>query len=328
VNTASILALVAVAMLRLGGPTLAANAPVAAPPEKAAEDESRVSHTTNGEVRITLDAETRGRVELRLAPVVATNLPPEVKGYARVLDPAPLLALWAELEPARVAADASRKEFERLRNLRAQDNASDRALQAAEAIAVRDRLAVESLRARLVLGWGRPIAESAALPAEAASLAELRSALVRIDLPAGEMLPGQPKTARLLPLAAGATPIAAEFVGTATTTDPQFQGRGLLYLVRGSGLTVGAALTGFVLTDGAALSGWLVPAEALIRHAGRNWVWVQTSADTFVRREAVIDRTCGGAYFVTKGFTAGEQVVTVGAQQLLSEELKGQGGEE
>jgi hypothetical protein len=277
---------------------------------------------------VTLDAETRTRVGLELAPLVTTNLPPEVKGYGRVLDPAPLLGLVAELESARATAEASRKEFERLRTLRGQDNASDRVFEAAEAAAARDRLAVDAVRARLVLAWGPVIAGADDLPAQTRSLAELRSALVRLDLPAGEPLPGQPKNARLQSLAAGAKPIPAAFVGAATSTDPQTQGRGLLFLVREPGLIPGAAVAGSIQTDGPPVSGLLLPADAVLRHAGRNWVWVQTTEDSFARREVTLARSVGEAYFVTQGFSPEDKVVTTGAQQLLSEELKGQGGEE
>jgi hypothetical protein len=328
VKTAGILILAALAALPISQAARAAGPPGAAPADKPAAGEPRVSHRTNGEVSITLDAETRSRVGLQLAALAATNLPPEVKGYGRVLDPAPLLALLAELEPAKVAAEASRKELDRLQTLRAQDNASDRALQAAEAVAVRDRLLVESLRARLVLGWGRAIADSDRLGDQVKSLAALQGALVRIDLPAGEMLPGKPTNAWLVPLATGAKPVRAEFVGPATSTDLQFQGQGFLFLARDGAPTPGAALTGFIQTDGAPLRGLLIPADAVARHAGKSWVWVQTAADTFARREVAPGRARGEAYFVSGGFSVGEKVVTTGAQQLLSEELKGQGGEE
>jgi hypothetical protein len=41
-----------------------------------------------------------------------------------------------------------------------------------------------------------------------------------------------------------------------------------------------------------------------------------------------LDSPLPNGWFVTKGLKAQDKVVTVGGQELLSEELKGQGGEE
>ena len=49
-----------------------------------------------------------------MALLTATNLSLEFKSYGRVLDPAPLVALTAELTSAQFAAIASVQEFERL----------------------------------------------------------------------------------------------------------------------------------------------------------------------------------------------------------------------
>ena len=299
----------------------------AKPAPDGAQEKSRVSHGTNGEVILTLDAATQQRIGLKVATLAATKLPPVVRGFGRALDPLPLIQLAADLAPAEVSAEASRKEFERLKTLRAQDNASERALQAAEAQARRDRLLAESLRAKLLFAWGRSIAEPDRLPALARALAAMQTALVRVDVPAGERLPGQPTGAQLLPLTADAPPIAAEFVGAATSTDPQLQGQGFLFLVRSNAPAAGAALTGWIQTDGPPANGVLVPADAIVRHENKGWAYVQTGEDKFTRREAGLGRAHGAGYFVTSGFAAGEKVVTTGAQILLSEELKGQSEE-
>jgi len=305
-----------------------ASADKAKPAAEEAKEKPRVSHGPNGEVIVRLDAETQKRIGLKVTALTATNPPPVVKGYARVLDPAPLVQLVGDLAPAQVSAEASRKEFERLKTLRAQDNASDRALQAAEAQALRDKLAAEALRAKLWLGWGKTIGESDKLVELAKALAAMQAALVRVDVPAGEALPGKPTAAQLLSLAPDAKPITGEFLGPATSTDPQFQGQGFLFLVRSNAPTAGAALTAQVQTDGTPVRSILIPAIAIVRHENRGWVYIQTGDDKFTRREAKLERASDGGYFVASGFTAGDKLVTTGAQLLLSEELRGQGGED
>src|SRR5438876_8185 len=90
----------------------------------------------------------------------------------------------AELVPAHVAAETSQREFERLKTLAEQNNASVRALQAAEAAAKRDQLLVESLRTKLILGWGKAVLERDDPPAFVKSLASREKALVRGDMQA------------------------------------------------------------------------------------------------------------------------------------------------
>lgn len=326
-NVKTSLILAAMALVAFSDPgTLSAAPPEPAePPESVA---SRVTHGTNGETVVTLDAATRERMGLTLQALTATRLAPEVKGYGRVIDPAPLVLSLTEAAAAEATGEVSRKEAERLRGLRALENASDRAVEAAEAAAKKDQLAAHAVRARLLLAYGRSLVGSKELSDIAPGLIEGRLALVRVDIPAGERLPGKPKTARFVPLTPGAEVASDDYLGPATSVDPQFQGQGFMFLVKDPAPAPGTALVGFILTDGAPVAGLLVPADAVVRHLGRNWVWAQSGESAFVRKPVVLGRKTGDAYFVSEGFAAGEKVVVVGAQQLLSEELKGLAAEE
>ena len=140
--------------------------------EAKEEKKSRVKHDANGEAVITLDEATRKRIGLKVEAIVAATLSPEVKGYGRVLDPAPLTAAVTDLTSAQVTLDADAKEMEqvqrlheseiaaaesaakssgeelaRVQTLFKQNNASARALQAAEAAARKDQLQVQSQQA-------------------------------------------------------------------------------------------------------------------------------------------------------------------------------------
>ncbi len=203
----------------------------AAPTENKAEPESRVKHGTNGDVVITLDAATQKIMGLQTAPLAPAQLSPQVKGYGRVLDVSPLASMVAELATAQAASAASQAELQRLKILAAQNNASERALQAARAAAVRDQAQAESARLKLLANWGSAIAAQQDLPAFVQSLGSLASALVEIDLPAGESLKGPPTGARLILLAAESKPVEAQLLGPAPAVDPQLQGRGFLFLV-------------------------------------------------------------------------------------------------
>src|SRR5258708_3825585 len=132
-------ALIAVAVLLAGCSQQAKDPPATAAPEKSAEPESRVKHGKNGETIVTLDEATQKAMNLQVAPLAAAQVSPEAKGYGRVLDATPLAALVADLAAARAASEASDADFKRLKTLATQTNASERALQAADAAATRDR---------------------------------------------------------------------------------------------------------------------------------------------------------------------------------------------
>jgi hypothetical protein len=105
------------------------------------------------------------------------------------------------------------------------------------------------------------------------------------------------------------------------------QGQGFLFLLKPNSLPAGAAVMGWLKMPGAAKSGVVVPRPALIRHEGEVFVYLQTGNDTFQRTQIELDRPVERGWFVEEGLKPDDKVVIVGAQQLLSEELKGAGEE-
>jgi len=254
---------------------------------------------------------------------VAAQLAPEVKGYGRVLDPAPLAALMTELASAGAAFTASSNELARLKTLEGQGNASARALQSAEAAAQHDQLAVQSVKERLVLSWGQTLANKSDLPAFIQSLAALETVLVRIDLPASEVLELRPTGSRIVTLSGNSA--EAEFLGAASGVDPQIQGRGFIFLIKSDALHLlsGEAVTGHLKIPGEPLAGAIIPRDAVVRTGGKGWVYVlNENGESFTRKEIALDHPTETGWFVTNSVTAGNHVVVTGAQTLLSEELK------
>src|SRR5580704_9829842 len=104
--------------------------------EKTDEEDSggvKISRDDRGNTVITMDDDTQGENGINVARVEALELKREVKGYGRVLDPAPLETLLNELASAEAAYAVSSNELARLKTLSAQGNASSRALQTGEA---------------------------------------------------------------------------------------------------------------------------------------------------------------------------------------------------
>jgi hypothetical protein len=290
-----------------------------------AESPSRVSQGKNGETLIALDEAAQKEIGLKVEPVAPLQLSPELKGYGQIVDPAALASAVGDFVTARAANETSQAELKRLKTLTAQNNASERALQAAEAAAARDGAQFESARSKLLANWGTAVVEHTNLPAFIQSLALLESALVRIDLPAGEAPRSPPQSARLMALSG--EQVVAGFVGMAPAVDPRTQSQGFLFLVQTnvSAFAPGAAVTGYLQISGEPRNGFMIPRSSIIRHAGATWVYLQTNGTNFVRHGIELDRPLEQGWFITNGVNPGDQVVVTGAQTVFSEELKASG---
>jgi hypothetical protein len=297
--------------------------------EKPVGDEGEkpaVSRDENGNVVITISDETQGDMGILVTNPVAAQFAPELKGHGQILDPAPLAGMMNDLASTRAASTASSNELARLKTLSDQGNASPRALQTAEAAALRDQLAVQAARDRFILTYGKALAERDDLPALVQSLTSQAVLLARIDLPAGENLEAFPTGARLAALSGSS--VEAEFLGAAAGVDPQLQGRGFFFLVRNNAahLLPGEGVAGYLKLPGEPLAGVLIPREAVIRTEGKGWVYVlNKNGESFTRKEIFLDRPTENGWFNHGGVTAGDFVVVTGAQALLSVELSGAG---
>ena len=293
-------------------------------PQKPKEEESRIRQGTNNETIIKLDADTQKLMGLQTAALEPAEINKEIKAFGRVLDPSPLASLTAELATARTASAASQAELQRLKTLAAQTNASARALEAAQAAAARDSAQVESARLRLLAGWGTAIAERQDLPSLVQSLGKLDAVLIQLNLHPDQTLKDLPSTARVFTGTTESDPVEAKFLSLAPAVDPQLQGQALLFLVspNPSRLAPGASVTGLIALPGEKQAGAALPRDAIVRHNGAAWVYVQAAADEFHRTEVHLDTPLANGWFIQAELKPGDKVATAGAQQLLSEEAK------
>ncbi len=296
--------------------------------EEKVQSKSHVQHGTNGETFLKLDKETQEHAGLKTAVLEAAELKPELKAFGRVVDPSSLATSLTEIAGTRAQFEASAKEAERIKTLFGQNqNVSARALETAEAAVKRDHLAVEAAQLRLVTGWGKSIADRPDLDVFIHSLVTQEAALVRIDVPASEKLESAPIGARLALLSESDTPINAEFLGAAVSAAPQTLGRGFLFLIKGKPIPVNAAVIAYLSLPGETQKGVIVPRDAIVRHHGEAFVYVQSGDEQFERKELELAHPLAKGWF-TEAFKPGVKVIVTGAQQLLSEELKGAGGGE
>jgi len=289
-----------------------AEAPVIAP--------SRVTVTPAG-ATVRLDLETQRRLGVQIAVLNRTIAPDEVTAGVRVLDGANLSELLAEVRAAEAAFEATRSDHERKRKLaESGQNTSASAVETAMAAMKKEEINLGTARAKVVAAWGPALAARRDLAALAESLLRREQAIVRIELLVTDRLDTPPKHAALERLDGFGA--AAEFLGPAPSSENPLSGRSLLYLVptQAEALVPGTILTARLARAGNESAVWLVPRGAVLRYAGLGWIYVQRSEEMFVRHEIALDRAHANGWVIAED--PGVPVVVVGAQSLLSEELK------
>ena len=270
---------------------------------------------------VTLDAATQTRIGLEIATPAATQWQPESKAYGTVLDPSALASAVADLESARVAAAASAKEYDRQKTLAAQNNASARSLETAQAATLQDNMALTSKLAKFKADWGSALMTNGNEILE--QIAGNQTALVRLDLPAGENLASPPVSARLVLSTVETNPVAADYFDAVAGVDPQTQGQSFLFLVKGQTLPPAAAVTGYLKTTGETVNGVVIPAAAVLRYEGKGWIYVQTGTNQFSREAISLDCPVAGGWFVPQNAPMTNGIVVTGAQSVLTDELSG-----
>lgn len=278
-----------------------------------------------------------GQVRLSAAEITAENITttkmrpqpfaPTRRAFARVLSITPLIALRERL--AKAQADAAAAEahsaaltshYDRdLKLFNAHQAISAQTLQdgmaasaAADAVVASTTARIEMINAALLQQYGPQLA--AANPIIKA-LQNGGERLVSVILPA-DFSGAPPASINLAAPDGGAA--TAHLVGPASTIDPAVSGRPFFYVTQALlpvGLATSARLP--LASPGPAL---LIPSRAVLWYAGARWAYVELKAGLFQRRQIAAGVT-GGQYPAGADFGAGDNLVTSGAQLLLSQEL-------
>lgn len=302
--------------------------PIAAP--------RRVS-TVNGEPVVTLDAAAQGASGIETAELRTVRHQEQVRAYGTVLDLQQLtdlgnsyIAALSARQTARAKLTASKPAFERAQALYNDRAASAAQVQAAEATFHIDEAGVAAAESQLRTlattaqqAWGPTLAQALVERTPMfVGLIERRDVLLQVTLPPGVLVARWPASA-FVELADGSR-AALQLVSPATKTDPRIQGVSFFYTAAAeTGLLPGMSVLVFVPSD-AGIDGVLVPSSSIVWWQGRAWAYVRTGADRFARREVATDQPVAEGGYVVRQLAAGGEVVTRGAQMLLSEELRDQ----
>jgi hypothetical protein len=294
--------------------------------------------TVNGETVVVVSPEAQRASHIEVAPLAVVASQSDISADATVIDLQPLFDLHNRLASARADVDtftaqaaSSRAQYERSRALFADDrNISQRTLQDAQSAMQGDEAKRQSAQATLRgldgamrQQFGEALATAATAPASKLlqRLQSGQSVVVRITLPSSF---GVAAPVRIAVDTPDGRAVPAQRLSASPLADPAVQGTPWLY-VADTALPANLRASARVPTSSEAISGLLIPARAVVWYGGQTWAYVRTAPERFTRRYVPAANEGDDGFMVTSGFHAGDQVVTQGAQLLLSEELKPQG---
>lgn len=242
------------------------------------------------------------------------------------------LAAEAEANLASASLFNTTREYERLKTLNEDDkNISDRAVTLAEAAwrADQARLSAAESSARALKdnmrqAWGSTLAEwfTAQASKEAQGLLQHTQVLLRVTYPF-DVSPAIGERIRIRPIGANAGYQLATLVSPAPQADNLAQGKTYYYQAPANEMRAGMRLN--VITDGTEskkATGVIIPADAVIWYGGKAWVYKKTEGDKFTRQPISTAQPVEGGWFNQASLLAEDEIVTSGAQLLLSEEFK------
>ena len=290
----------------------------------------------DGRPAVVLEPE-QAALAITTAPLRRIPYRPEVLTDARVVDIRPLLEArrsYDELRNrARIRKVAARDVASRLALL---DSMSDEAgLVSTREISVlkaehhkleAERLAFEaqqrSLREQVLNDWGASLVEEAFSSDSGLIYALIgrQAALIEVLIPPA--FDEVPETVTVSRSADRGRPWSGELVTLAVRRGLGIRGQSAWYLVQGHGFIGTVRLYAWLAASGAAELAPVVPAQSLVWHAGRSWVYRREDDGAYVRVPVEVGASTANGQFITGAVKEGDAIVTHGAQVLLSEEFR------
>jgi hypothetical protein len=292
----------------------------------------------DGQTVIALDPLTERAGEIQTVQLRRSANPVNTVAYGSVIDLQALLAdasafdsTQAQLDAAEAKFRESEQSLHRARTLHEDDqNVSRAQLQSSESAFEVDQSNLRAARmqfklahARLLQAWGSVLSQSIRQhDVRFNRLTEVQDVLLLVTLPVGAQW-AMP-VAGAVALAEHGRTVPLTFISLALRSDPKIQGIGYFFtapadagLLPGMTITVSAASADATQT-------MVIPSSAVVWAQGRPWAYERLGANRF-RRRAIdpVAQTSSGDYLVREQ-SGHDEVVSRGAQTLLSEEFRAQ----
>lgn len=309
--------------------------------EEEIETPSRVVNE-DGITIINISAATQKQSEITTSQLKSSKHQSSVNSYGSVISIDSLidlrsryLAAKADIEVLRTALSYNKSEFSRLQTLNQDDkNISDKVVATARSNIKADeaKIAAAESSAKNIADsmrqtWGDTLTQHATNPEKTELLQNLISnqeVLVQITLPFDATEPAQKSSIMIAPTAVPNQLIRAQYISRAPASNATIQGKTYFYHAKTKELRAGMQVNAVSATSNKVSDGVIVPNAAIIWYAGKSWVYKKTADEKFSRIPVNTDIEVENGWFYQGNLKPGDQVVTSGAQLLLSEEFKSQ----
>jgi len=287
---------------------------------------------------ITLDQNAQIMAGIQTQKLASAYQQPEFIAYGTILSLEPLLKLRQQYLAAKsqqTSAQAkyteTRLNLSRTENLHHQDIVSTRRLQEQQALWQSDKANLEvsshqqkSVLASSRLEWGEILTELFVLAPNKLTeqFFNQKSQLLQITLPADRRLLPDSHIIYIDEHGQRDTAIKAELISASPGIDPTSQGERYFFKTEGRIIAFGTHITAWIANDGQQMAGVIVPKSAVVWHMDQPLVFIKESNDQFSRRALTEYKRLKEGFFVTGDLRANDDIVTTGAQTLLSQHLK------
>lgn len=281
------------------------------------------------------------QADIQTQPLKASEHRLEYTALGSVLNLEPLLVMRQHYLAALAQQDSAAARYQeadanlnRTRHLHQQDIVSTRRLQEQQALWRNDQANLatthyqqQALLAASRLQWGDTLTAWFTQPQhkQAEHLLNQKAQLLQITLPANRHLSPDIRTIAINAQGRRDQAATATLIAQSPQVDSVTQGERYFFQCENLHLPFGAHITAWIPHGSEGESGVLIPGSAVVWHLGQAFVFIKTAEpDHYSRRLLPAALPSPGGYFSATGFSAGEEIVTVGAQTLLSDELKNQ----
>lgn len=263
-----------------------------------------------------------------------------IKALGTVISVQPLIDYsnqYQQLKSQRALAESvlphHQLQFQRYRQLNEDDkNVSDKVMQEAQALVVNDQtqintsqMQIRALEDTIKAQWGNALSKMIIHPEAAGELNDLlaqKRVLVQVSYPLNMRDSETHMPIQLIPIQDQTAPITAHYVSQSIQSDISNLGKTFFYSAPSENLRIGMRVNVVASTrQQGQHAGVNIPNEAIVWHGGMAWVYVKAGEDTFLRKPVSAATEIEGGWF-DDSLQPGTEVITRGAQLLLSEEFK------
>jgi hypothetical protein len=306
--------------------------------EEEIETPSRVSDKQGISI-VTISPEVQNNSGIQTAKIRAANYTGEIKSFGNVVGIDSLidaktqyLNLRSEMSVIQSTSSHNLQQYQRLKTLNTDDkNVSDRAVQESLALVNADKakiqgleLQVKNLLSNMKLKWGESLTNLITedkLPAHLQGLMNRKYVLVQASLPINTPTPEIGSIIQITPINENIQPIPATYISPATQSDASGLGKTYYYSAPADLLRIGMRVNVQATAKAPTSNGVVIPNSAVVWYAGTPWIYLKQGKQQFLRKPISTDTEVDSGWF-NQNISTDSEIVTRGAQLLLSEEFK------